>query len=385
FGPGGYDGSNQRDPVTGLTTGTSFAAQTFTRLRGESAALSDVFAFGDVDLNLNAGGQAEVVSGQAVSGNYYSVLAVPAVVGRTLVNADDNAGVAPAAVFSYRYWQNRFGGDRTIVGKQVNLNNVAFTVVGVTPPDFGGTGQVGSSKDVTIPLAWEPQVSGERTMSRGAGFWRLRLMARLQPGAPVEQARATLELPFQQSVLEHRAARQAVQTGTPIRQLEPSNYPRLGVDSGSQGEMNSRSHLVRPLRLLFGVVALVLLIACANVANLLLVRAAMRQQERAVRLAVGTGRVRLMRQLLTESVLLSFLGGGVGLVLALWIKDGLLAVNEWGGREMTLLNPRLDLRVFAFTMGLCFATGIFFGLAPAFRATRLDLTPTLKDTGRSSS
>jgi len=149
--------------------------------------------------------------------------------------------------------------------------------------------------------------------------------------------------------------------------------------------MNSRSHLVRPLRLLFGVVALVLLIACANVANLLLVRAAMRQKEIAVRLAVGASRARLMRQLLTESVLLSFLGGGLGLVLALWIKDGLLAVNEWGGREMTLLNPRLDLRVFAFTMGLCFATGIFFGLAPAYRATRLDLTPTLKDTSRSSS
>ncbi len=384
FGPGGYNGSNQRDPATGLTNGTSFPFQTFSRLRQEKGALSDVFAFASVDLNLNVGGQAEVASGQVVSGNYYSVLGVPALMGRTINDADDSAGAPPVAVLSHRYWVSRFSSDQAIVGKQVNLNNIAFTIVGVTPQGFEGTGQVGSSQDVSIPLAWEPQVSGERTYLKGAGIWWLRLMGRLKPGATLEQARATLEGAFQQSVLEHRAARQA-QSQNPIRPLEPKDYPRLAIDSGSQGEMNARRFLTKPFRLLFGVVALVLLIACANVANLLLVRASSRKREIAVRLAVGASRWRLIRQLLTESLLLGIIGGGLGVLFALWIKDSLLAVADWSSRGMAVLNPRLDLRVLGFTLGLSCLTGIIFGIVPALRATRLDLTPTLKDTGRGSS
>jgi predicted permease len=209
-------------------------------------------------------------------------------------------------------------------------------------------------------------------------------MGRLKPGATLEQATASLEGAFQQSVLDHRAARQA-QSRNPIRPLEPKDYPRLAIDSGSQGEMNARRFLTKPFRLLFGVVALVLLIACANVANLLLVRASSRQREIAVRLAVGASRWRLIRQLLTESLLLGILGGGLGVLFALWIKDSLLAVADWSSRGMAILNPRLDLRVLGFTLGLSFLTGIIFGIVPALRATRLDLTTTLKDTGRGSS
>src|SRR5690349_9561530 len=148
FGPGGYYGSNRMDRATGLNVGTSFPLQTYTRLRQEPGVLSDVFAFSEVDMNLNAGGQAEEVRGQAVSGNYYSALGVPAILGRTITDADDYASSAPVAVLSHRFWTKRFNSDPSIVGKQINLNNVAFTVAGVTPPDFVGTMDVGSAQDV---------------------------------------------------------------------------------------------------------------------------------------------------------------------------------------------------------------------------------------------
>lgn len=384
FGPGSYDGSNSHDPATGLVVGTSFPLQTLTRLRQEHEALSDVFAFSPMEVNFNAGGQAEVASAQVVSGNYYSALGVPALIGRTITEADDNAAATPIVVLSHRFWQSRFNGDASVLGKQVNINNVAFTIAGVTPPGFAGASQVGSSQDISFPLAWEPQINGENSNLEGAGVWWLRLMGRLKPGATMAQAEASLAGPFQQSVLEHRALRKT-DAGAALSTLDPKDLPKLGVESGSQGEMNSRRGLETPLRLLAGVVGLVLLIACANVANLLLVRASSRKKEIAVRLAVGASRWRLVRQLLTESVLLAAVGGALGVLFAFWIKDGLLLVTDWGGREMSALNPRLDLRVLGFTLGLSFLTGIIFGILPALRATSLDLTPALKDAGRNSS
>jgi len=384
FGPGGFNGSNPTDPKTGLTTGTSFPIQTLARLRQEQTALSDVFAFSPLELNFNAGGQAEVVSSQVVSGNYYGALGVPAVVGRTITDADDNLAVTPVAVLSHRFWTKRFGNDPSIVGKQVNINNVAFTVIGVTPAGFLGASNVGTEQDVSIPIAWEPQVAGEESNLHGAGIWWLRLMGRLKPGATLAQAEATLAGPFQQSVLEHRAGRQARSTTT-LHTVDPNDLPKLGVVSGSQGEMDSRNGFATPLYLLLGVVGLVLLIACANVANLLLVRGSARRKEIAVRLALGASRGRLIRQLLTESVLLAVLGGALGVLFAVWIKNGLLLVTEWGGREMGALDPRLDLRVLAFTLGLSLLTGIVFGILPAMRATDLDLTPSLKESRGSSS
>ncbi|HEX7314710.1 MAG TPA: ABC transporter permease [Pyrinomonadaceae bacterium] len=392
FSPGAYSGNWERDPATGQNVMTSFPYQSYRRMREQESGqgtLSDVFAFGDVTLNVSSDGEADVASGQAVSGNYYAGLGVQALLGRTLTDGDDEAGAGPVAVLSHRYWQRRFGGDPGIIGKQINLNKVAFTVVGVTAQGFEGTGQVGSTQDVTFPLAWEPRLYADPKSSRmnGAGEWWLRLMGRLKPGANAEQARARLELAFRQSVVEHRAARQTqaqAAGGNPIRELEPKDYPRLNLSPGNQGEMNTRQSYAPSLYLLLGVVGLVLLIACANVANLLLGRAVARQKELGLRLALGASRLRLVRQLLTESVLLASVGGALGVVFALWIKDGLLAVSDWGGRDLVALEPRLDWRVLAFTSALALLTGIVFGLAPAWRVTKVDLTPALKDGGRSS-
>ena len=197
-----------------------------------------------------------------------------------------------------------------------------------------------------------------------------------------------MENAFLQSVLEHRAARQAAAKasgGNAISDLDPKQYPRLVADPGGQGEMMRRQYYAPSLYLLLGVVGLVLLIACANVANLLLSRAAGRQKEIGLRLALGASRRRLIRQLLTESVLLATLGGLLGIIFAIWIKDGLIAVTDWGGRGMNSLEPQLDWRVLGFTLGLSLLTGLVFGLAPAWRTTRVDLTPSLKDSGRGSS
>jgi predicted permease len=390
FSPGSYTGNSNTDPATGQRIMTSFPYQSFVRFREQPGALSDVFAFGNVGLNVNADGHADVASGQAVSGNYYAGLGVRAMVGRTITDEDDRASASPVAVLSYRYWQRRFNGDPAVFGKQININNVAFTVVGVTLPGFEGSMQVGSTMDVTIPIAWEPALNVDRERSRmyGAGVWWLRIMGRLKPGATIEQVRAQLEGVFQQSVVEHRTARQAqakAQDGRPILNLEPKDYPRLTLDPGGQGEMNVRRYYAPSLYMLLGVVGLVLLIACANVANLLLARATARQKEIGVRLALGASRWRLIRQLLTESVLLATLGGALGLLFAIWIKDGLLAVSDWGGSRMSALDPQLDLRVLGFTFALSLLTGIVFGIVPAWRATKVDVAPALKDSGRSSS
>lgn len=390
FNPGSYNGTSDTDLATGQQVMSSFPHQSFRSMRERPGALTDVMSFGYISggLNVSADGRADVAGAQAVSGNYYEVLGVRPLLGRALTDGDDRAGADPVAVISHRYWQQRFGGAGSAVGKQINLNGVAFTLVGVTPQGFEGTMDVGSILDVTIPIAWEPQVVKARSRMTGAGVWWLRLIGRLKPGATREQARASLENAFRQSVAEHRVARQAqaqASGGSAIGDLEPGDYPRLALDPGGQGEMSTRRSYAPSLYLLLGVVGLVLLVACANVANLLLSRAAARQKEFAVRAALGAGRLRLIRQLLTESLLLSAAGGALGVLFALWLKNGLLAVGEWGGGGLRGLEPKLDWRVFAFTAGLSLSTGILFGSAPAWRSTRVDLTPALKEGGRGSS
>ncbi|HEY7183771.1 MAG TPA: ABC transporter permease [Blastocatellia bacterium] len=342
--------------------------------------LGDFFAFAPIfGLTAVANDQAEGVSGQVVSGGYYAGLGVQPILGRVITDADDNAAAPPVAVLSHYYWQERFGAKPDVIGRQIKLNQTPFTIIGVTPRDFTGALQVDARPAVTVPLAFEPLLLGERSGMAGAGrpdVWWINLMGRLKPGARMEQARDNLNGAFQAMALE---VMPPPRRDNELAKLDPRDYPRLVARSGSQGLMESREWYSATIYGLFGVVALVLLIACANVANLLLARAALRGPEIGVRLAVGAGRWRLIRQLLTESVMLASLGGALGVLFALWGKRALVAV---AGRDTSFLPADIELslnwRVLAFTLIVSLLTGILFGLAPAWRATNLNLTTAIK-------
>jgi predicted permease len=377
-----YDGSTLPDEKTGLLINTSFPQQIFEQFRQQQGALSDLFAFAGLEqVNANVEGQSEIASGQVVSGGYFTGLGVQPWLGRTITTEDDQQAAPAVAVLSYRYWERRFGANPAAIGKQINLNNAAFTIIGVTPREFAGARGQGIAPDLTIPLMKETLVRRENTNLNRQALWWLLLMGRLKPGATLEQAQAQFEPIFQRIALEY-IGRPPNQTQT--TSIASQDSPRLVVAPGRRGDTDWGWRQRQSLYLLMTVVGLVLLIACVNVANLLLTVAAERQKEIAVRLALGAGRFRLMRQLLTESVLLAVAGGALGLLFALWGRDLLLNLR-FPGRETAPFQAGLDWRVLAFTFVVAVLTGLLFGLAPAWRGTRVDLTPALKDTGRSSS
>jgi predicted permease len=368
----GGENNGSIDPATGRPASTSFSLLAFERFRGCHPALSDVFAFAPFNqINLLIDGQPETnILGQLVSGAYYTGLGVPAILGRTLTQEDDQPAAEPVAVISHRYWQNRFGGDLGVIGKTIQVNKIPVTIIGVTPAGFAGAMQIGESADISVPLAHHARFQPDRGANRAKPwYWWIRVMGRLAPQATAAQARASLEPIFQEAAREGWREGQSLDT-TPREMPEPST---LAADPGGQGENDRRRQYAQSLRILMGLGSLVLLAACANVANLLLARGAARRREFALRLTLGASRVRIIRQLLVESLLLASLGAALGALFEHWSRGLLVGLRQFGGSPAVLDLP-LDGRVFGFTIAVTAATALLFGLAPALRATRINLT-----------
>jgi predicted permease len=314
------------------------------------------------------------VTGVLVSGNYFSVLGVNALYGRVLTPDDDTVpGANPLAVVSYDFWKQHLGQTPEAVGRVIRINDSAFTVIGVTPPGFFGD-TVGDQQDMWIPVSMQQQIiPGRAWLDNYEASW-LHCIARLKPGVSVEQARANLNVLLQQMI--------AGPLGTKLNKDDRENLKqsKIKVTAGGGGFSQLRGDFEQPLLLLMTIVGLVLVIACVNVANLLLARATARQKEIAVRMAIGAAPGRVIRQLLTESVFLAFAGGALGLLIAHWGTAALLLLSRTND-----LQASLDLRVFAFTAAVCLITGILFGLIPALRSRKISVAFTLKSGAQSGS
>ena len=361
------------DPVTGRSASTSFSLLTFERFRSSGRALSHVFAFAPFNrITLLIDGQPETTDmGQLVSGDYFAGLGVSAIAGRMLTAADDQPSAPPVAVISYRYWERRFNRDPSVIGRTIQVNRVPITVIGVTPPRFAGTMQIGEWVDISLPLAQHGRFQPDRAVSRAQPwYWWIRIMGRLAPGVTAEQARASLEPIFQET------ARDGWRAGVGVagaRDLRMPAIATLAADPGGQGENDRRRVYADSLRILMGLVGVLLLVAAANVANLLVARGSARRREIALRLALGASRARIVRQMLGESLLLAFAGTALGILLAHSSRGLLLGLRQFNGDPAVLELP-LDGRVLAFTIVVTCGTALLFGLAPALHASRVNLT-----------
>ena len=361
------DGSTYKDGLG--TTAAIFPFPAFERLQEASApVLSSLFAYHPAgNVNVLIKGEAEIAKGEYVSGDFFRGLAVSPAAGRLIAADDDRAGAPPVAVISLGYGQRRFGGAIEAAGQPMLINNVAFTVIGVTPSEFFGV-DPGASPDVYLPL--HAELLFDRDAARkyqDQNYYWVQMMGRLRPGVRREQAQAALGAPFDQWVAP-----------TATNDGERANLPVLRLEEGAGGLDSLRRQYSKPLYVLLVMVGLILAIACANTANLLLARAAARKREMAVRLSIGAGRFRLVRQLLTESVLLASLSGALGIVIAV-VGMRVLTLLLANGQDGFTLHAELNWHVLVVTLALSLLCGVLFGLAPAIQSTRPTLMPALKN------
>jgi predicted permease len=365
----------------GLNMRTTFSYPMYQQFIADNRTMSALLAcapYGRVSVVVD--GQADIANAFITSGNYYTTLGVRARLGRTILPEDDQPTAPPVAVISSNYWHTRFSTDPAIVGKTLRVNNVVLTVVGVLGPEFTGIQQpVARPPDIAVPLALDAQLNTSPGPRSGdATYWWLQVMGRLKPGATAAQVQGNLEGVFQstaRATLTSYLQSLSDQQRNTAASRSRTEVPRLLVEPGDRGIYDANTTEVRSATILGVVVGLLLLIVCANVANLLLSRASARQKEVSVRLSLGATRGRLIRQLLTESLLLAFIGGALGIAVAYWGRQLLPVSNTQA--------PLLDWRVIAFTLGITTLTGVLFGMAPALRATGGDVNAALKQTSRS--
>jgi predicted permease len=348
---------------SGLSYSGSFPYPTYCDFRDQAAGFSEVFAFSELgNTTVIANGMAFTADGLMVSGNYFKGYGADTLIGRPILPMDDRPDAEPVAVITYRAWERRFGLNPNVLGQTVILNKSGFTVIGVLGRRYAGP-LAGDRADFYVPMAAQPQLkSGYPLASRN--HWWLQIMGRLSPGGHEAQARASLEVLFDQTLAVSNS-----------KLKEPSIF----LEDGSRGPLMQRKWAAQPLLVLQGVVGLVLLIACANLAGMLLARGSARRHEMNIRAAIGAGRWRLMRQSLVESLILSLLGAACGLIISLWIKTSIVnfMINAIG--EMHF-NVTIDVRILLFTLGAAVATTLLFGFLPALRVSRVNPAAGLKST-----
>ena len=372
--------TDARAVTGGFIAGYTYAI--WDQIRRRAQPFDGACAWSTERFNLaQGGGETQPEDGIYVSGDYFSTLGVPALLGRTFTVDDDVPGGGkdgPVAVISYGLWQRRFGGSGTIVGTKVIVQRVPFTIIGVTPPSFFGA-EIGRAADVMLPLNTEPLIRGKDSrIGPERGFYGLTVLLRLKPGQSIDAATATIRA-LQPQIRE--AARPA--TLPPLMQKEFLKDV-FSVQPAGSGISRLRTRYEQPLVAVFVVVGLVLLIACANIANLQLARATARRHELSVRRALGASRWQLVRQWLVESLLLSGLGAVLGLLFASWFSRALVSQLTTATNRV-YLDLTLDWRLLAFTAAIAVATALLFGTVPALQATRVAPMEVLKEQGRGAS